>query len=384
MNGGPSPLSSSTWQLHLPRQARSDGVRWDGVVDLNGDGFRDLIVLGNTTSPMLVFWGRRDGLSMESVARLMSPVDDRASSVSNAADFDLDGICDIVVGRANTSSTMLVNGRRDNASLSATPLFTADGSGRAIFGGGDLDGDGQSDVAIVSETATAPFVQFATAYLSSSASVTSDRSRPLFGDLTTREIVTTSLDRDHLDDLVAIVRNSGTSRVEAYMGHGDFRNSAPPRVIEGIREPVWLRAVGDVDADGLPELWVSHNSGGTLYQGSGYRNLFSTSGPAVLSVCGADFDGDGFSDFGISRQDGLDVEIYAGAVPTLPLAPTTRLMPNSGGGLGGLVCADFNADGFGDLASMRTNGVIAVWYGSATGLSVNPTQRFSVMGTDLR
>ncbi len=143
------------------------------ATDVNGDGFPDLIVgvpISNTTAPgkIYVFYGSASGLNTSSPTAIIDPSGASGAfgyAVSAAGDVDGDGFGDVVIGAdsATVSSSQLV-GRVYVFYGSATGLQTAagtftaidgnpaDGSspqfGYAVAGGGDVNGDGFSDIVV--------------------------------------------------------------------------------------------------------------------------------------------------------------------------------------------------------------------------------------------
>jgi hypothetical protein len=275
--------------------SNGDAFGWsvDFIGDLDGDGCDEFIVGALTASTASVYHGATGRPFFTLTGQ--SATSWFGSSVSRLGDVNGDAVPDFIVGEPKFSAWWLLTSENGRAVVysgaTAAALWEADGSRNFDWMGlstgdvGDVDGDGRNDVIL-----GAPHV-FGTgaAYVLSGG--TGGWLLPLFGD-----------------------------------GQGDLFGWS----VSGLR--------GDISGDGVPDFIVGapgyDPSDGTSLQ-NGYARTFSGSDGTLfdtyeantqpgdrnygLSVCGGDFNGDGYGDWAIgfpdwnrnSTQNGK-VEVYAG------------------------------------------------------------------------
>jgi hypothetical protein len=226
---------------------------------------------------------------------------------------------------------------------------------------GDFDGDGDDDLAVVgSDTVTVLLSSgrglFAGAYQISVPSVYAARA----GDL----------DGDGLDDLV-LGRDSGVSWLLAGKNgvFGPLNEVAVPGVIEQV-------ALGDVNGDGAldivatdhgpydPSRGINMPGNVTVLENDGYglfapSGTFQTGDHPTASTFG-DLDGDGHGDFAVTNGLRNDVTIFRGQGTTFTVLGTYPVLVNPSD----IATGDFNGDGRPDLA-------VATFSSSAVSILLN-------------
>jgi hypothetical protein len=169
--------------------------------------------------------------------------------------------------------------------------------------------------------------------------------------------------------------------VTVLLGHGDGTFTAKPPI--PISGGGYATAVGDFNGDGIADLAVANNSGSSsapssvtilLGKGNGtFRKLASSPATGIepLAIAAADFNGDGILDLAVTNQN--DGYPNPGTVTVLigkgngtfkagPAAPKTGSIPYS------VEVADFNGDGYADLAIANAgSNTISVLLGNGHG-----------------
>ncbi len=162
------PWSTASITLTAPARAESFGNSVSGVGDLNGDGYADLGVGAHLSNRAYVYLGGADpsALSATRIALSGDPAGAAfGGAVAGADDVNGDGLADLLVSDYLFNSAYVYLGESGPSPLNAARLtfvgpMGSSASGAAIAGVGDLDADGDSEVAI-----TAPGVNQAQVYL---------------------------------------------------------------------------------------------------------------------------------------------------------------------------------------------------------------------------
>ncbi len=140
------------------------GISVASAGDVNGDGFDDIIVGahqgGVGVGKALIWYGRAGGLLSGQVADSVTATSSATQfggSVACAGDVNGDGYADVIVGAPTDASTVSGEGSvfvylGGSGGLSHTVAWSAHGGqqdahmGQAVAGGGDINGDGYSDI----------------------------------------------------------------------------------------------------------------------------------------------------------------------------------------------------------------------------------------------
>jgi MYXO-CTERM domain-containing protein len=169
--GTPDGLDETPQTLEAPEDGGYFGWSLDGIGDMDGDGFDDIVVGAWSVESAYIFKGSAAGIATDTTIALSGPADSYfGQAVAGAGDVNGDGHPDVVIGAPGGPTTV---GRvavylGSAADLATTPWATwsgedpADTFGRAVAGAGDLDKDGFSDILVgapgVAEGAGAVFV----------------------------------------------------------------------------------------------------------------------------------------------------------------------------------------------------------------------------------
>jgi hypothetical protein len=253
---------------------------WDAAAsDLDGDGYTDLVVCNyyddSSTGrgyeiPSAIFWGGSGGFSAASTTELPT-AGCRGVLIE---DLDQDGLDDLVfansqdnTGAWQVDSTIYWNSSSGFSSSDTTSLPTSWTHGLTV---GDFDGDGWSDLAFGSFYGDLGYDHPAYVYWNSAGSFAASDVTELPGHAS-YNVEAADLNGDGADELIVpgAWSDSGgqstTSQVHWGSAHGfcgsdELPTDAPGQV-----------SIGDLDADGFPELLFPAPYGGggsTLFWGS--------------------------------------------------------------------------------------------------------------------
>ena len=420
--------------------------------DVNGDGYSDLLVGSRTwesnTSTELsegavfVYYGSATGITAVPALTLQTnhADDNFGSNVACAGDIDNDGYSDVLVGAYlssyptfNEGAVFVYMGSPAGLNPVAQHRLERNQSGaffgRSISSGGDINGDGFSDVTV----GASKFVYTSGASDQGSAWVYYGSAAVLGAGLNPAPAVQLfgtgsnvgyygwwvacagDLNGDGYSDVSVSAyteENGQTDEGLVYVYHGSGAGliTAPAVILESNQAIAWMgrcaNTAGDVNGDGYADLLVgvTRYSNGQSLEGAGWLYFGSPTGipttPSLTfelnnaganfgeTVCTAgDVNGDGYSDFIMGARiyglGGAAAVYLGGPYSTNPTPTTSRFGGASGALLGSSVgnAGDVNGDGYADAiigAPGATNGqagegIAYVHYGGATGLSMPPS-----------
>ncbi|MGC6515746.1 MAG: MopE-related protein, partial [Myxococcota bacterium] len=449
-------IGADAGDVTVPGTTKKDwvGHSISATADLNGDGIADVVVSahgddtnGLNSGAVHVFYGPVNtgalDLALADVSMYGPSFGVKAGyAVSSAGDVDGDGFDDLLIGSLPSGNSAYKEGVawlvRGSASLSgAVDLATqADATfegpgvdyefGSVVASAGDLNGDGNIDIAIgapkddtAADNAGAVYVFYSPALGSQSAA---SADLIITGDASVERVGLSlhspgDVDGDGLDDLlIGAPRNdvNGTNSGTAYVWAGDATLSgtvgisgsmAALRGNFGNRAGSSLGSAGDVDNDGLADFWVGSKQfgggkRGAAYLVSGadavgdlllpdiYEARLKGEGSSDLlgsSIFGnVDFDADGDMDVivGAERADGGAIQSGAAYVVHGPFFGDIVVDPAVDGKISGYAYLDFtggavgagdvNNDGFVDalvgswkteIAGPRDSGHVSIVFG---------------------
>ena len=385
--GSSTGLSMATEQELLA----SDGQRYDSFGfavssggDFDGDGYDDVVVgapndddSSANAGAAYVYYGSSTGLSAAREQKLVASdgavYDYFGVAVACAGDVDGDGYSDLVVGAfgdsdhgTRTGSAYVYYGSSTGIMASSEQkLVASDGDlqswyGRELAAGGDLNGDGFSDLAVAAYQARVSGMPSAGAayvyYGSVSGIVTSSEQKLVSPNVGSHEDFGRSLsiggdvDADGYDDLIVgqPLEDSPAARAgAAYVFHGSSTGIAEGSVQQLLassgdtddRLGIRVAIVGDVDADGYDDVAVSSDRDGGGGASSGAALLYFGSSAGIVAAteevlvpsdsaaygnfsrgfgAGGDMDGDGVDDLVVAAFGDPGLGTDAGAVYVYP------------------------------------------------------------------
>lgn len=234
-----------------------------GGIDLDGDGFADLVHAGAVDFELFADMGRARGLKMRMETIVLPTPEAGIPSVREAGDTNGDGYGDLLVGKPQSAFVALGGNGRPAASFASVLLepdlvqgeaTNLDDLSRAVFGCFDANGDGVSDVVSSSQRRnilgiaspgdrSAPFDQAKSVSLG--RAFTSSRAATAFA--------SGDFDGDGVADLAYSAIADGAPRI--CIARGDAASLVSGATcIEGAASGL---AAGDLEGDGVDELLVA-------------------------------------------------------------------------------------------------------------------------------
>lgn len=276
------------------------------AADFDGDGKRDLVTANFDGNSLSLLKGNGDGTFAQ--PPIFLPAGRSPVSLS-AGDFNRDGKKDLAVGNLDGQNIMILLGNGDGTFQAALlPSFSGQPVSLLAV---DLNGDNVDDLAVVDIGKNQLLTFQSNGDGTFAAPITyATGNGPSF-------VGRADLNADGRADL--IVANGGDGTISVFLNNP----ASPGGLLAAAAYPVGAQpvsiAVGDLNGDGKPELIVANKGSDTLSllsnNGSGQfspATSFSLpQGSAPQSVVTADFDGDGFLDLAVARAGGI-VTLYPG------------------------------------------------------------------------
>jgi len=429
--GSASGLASTpNWTVESNQDGAYFGVSVGTAGDVNGDGYSDIIVGANmfdngetNEGGVYVYHGGPVGVPKSpSWSSEANQAEARFGySAGTAGDVNGDGYSDVIVGafrydngEMNEGGTFVYHGSATG--LSAAPAWTAGSNqinayfGFSVGAAGDVNGDGYGDVIVGAYQydngeadegqARVYFGADAGLSLEPDWSVESNQAEALFG----YSVATAGdINGDGYSDLIvgALEYDNGeTDEGCAFVYHGAASGlaEAPAWTANSDQETSFFgRAVstaGDVNGDGYSDVIVgaAFYDNGEADEGRVYAYYGAATGLSaaanwtdesdqanawfgVAVATAGDVNGDGYGDVivGAAREGGDRgwAYVYYGAATGLSVNPNWTV--SGGNKFGGSVATagDVNGDGYSDVV-VGTPSEVQVYYGSSAGLSAVP------------
>jgi hypothetical protein len=411
--------TSAVWQLTVPPRDTPVNTSWGTTLDINGDGFADVVAGGTALDAQgggagsaKVYLGGAAGLSTTPAFVLNDVSSVIGTLVASASDVNGDGFGDLLVAAPGATSGDLGNVGQfwvyfgSAAGLTMAPAIVKAPTGELEFGNepvsaGDVNGDGYGDVMVSGvndEEGNANLY----IYL---GSPNGPAGSPLILPTGPGQVSTataTDINGDGFSDVVVAVNggffSEDSGSIQVYYGAATGLSATPVALsFTGTMSTGFalrVEAAGDVNGDGFGDVLVSLPDIGTgtvdLYLGSAAGLSGS---PIVIPnlamapyfaapVAVGDINADGFDDAvfeGAGFPTGT-VYVFLGGALGLPTAPTGTITPPAGAAadFGAVVAGagDINGDGFDDVlvgaSAYEAVGMVYVYSGGTTGLASNP------------
>jgi hypothetical protein len=300
--------------------------------DVDGDGVNDVVTSAPTKQVKGTVAGRVYVYSTKT-GRLVWQVDGEPGArlgigVEAAGDADRDGVPDVIASAPGTGKAYVYSGRDGRVLLTLTAEALSDTFGRHVSGVGDIDRDGHADVMVGAPGNAAGGANAGRAYVYSGRdgrvllTLTGERAGDAFGSTVAGH---TRGNRSVLIVGAPGAGPDGRRRGRTYVYAG---LDTAPRFVIGADETgsalgaMFVSAVGDLDADGIADIYASDFSNTAkgpstgrvyLHSGADGRRLFTLTGETPGEGFGigpanaGDVDGDGHDDLIVGAWQ------YAGA-----------------------------------------------------------------------
>lgn len=397
-----------------------DGAPGKALIgDFNSDGLPDIAIgySANGANGVAIALGRGDGTFS---AIIHSPAG-YAPLILTSADFNGDGIADLVTGNSNGSLTMLLG--LGDGSFESRHRYPLTQTCCWSFAAADFNGDGVPDIALVDQRGSLSYSNSLFLLIGNGHGTFQTAQDTGVDPKGSMSLITADFNGDGIPDLAVgniLVAHRG---VYILLGNGDG----------SFREPITADAslfaqhlvAADFNGDGIPDLAVATSSRLVILLGNGdgtfQPGIEASAGGFAGQLVAADFNQDGKADLAIVNstrsiavllgngdgtfQPPLNIQVPEGpfalatgdfnedGIPDLAVAgsqsPTSVLVGNGDGtfSLGytssehanGILAADFDADGHQDLALLVDANAVLILAGNGHGSFQQPS-RFAAAG----
>jgi len=305
--------------------ATGNGPNALALGNLDGDGDLDLIVINQADATVSILLGNGDGTFTPAVpatvATGLTPV---AVAIG---DLDNDGNLDLAVLNNGAETVSILLGNGDGTFTPAVPATVATGNGPNAVAIGNLDNDGNLDLVVLNNADATVSILLGNGdgtFTPAVPATVATGNGP-------NALALGNLDGDGDFDLVVL--NNGAETVSILLGNGDgtFTPAVPATVATG-NGPNAL-ALGDLDGDGDLDLVVLNNADETvsIFLGNG-NGTFTPAVPATVAT------GNAPNDLALGDLDGdgdLDLVVLNNAAETVSILLNTPPAAPAGGGGGG-------------------------------------------------
>jgi hypothetical protein len=277
--GSATGLTPGDWPYNMPPDWSASICGGTGCAvgtagDLNGDGFSDVVIGNKSTNRVWIYYGSPTGLA--SVAGWThTGADGYGGTVATAGDVNGDGYADLIV-TGNSTLYVYYGGVAGLGSVTPDLTFTVEGSPSApctAATAGDVNGDGYADVVV-----GAPYTNNSRGKVYLFYGSAGGLDAPLvelmggaFGDEFGTSVATAGdVNGDgYADVLVGAPKFAYDNRGKAYLYYGSslgLRADQEPWTETGVNWQNYgfgflVGAAGDVDGDGFGDVAISNNVG---------------------------------------------------------------------------------------------------------------------------
>ncbi len=352
---------SNPWEFWVGQGSASVDTSWGTTLDVNGDGFADVLVGAEGSNTAYLYQGSSSGAPMTPNTTLTGPSGSMRYGISakSAGDLNGDGFADVIVGDDMSNKVYIYLGSA--MGLSTTPTILTGPAmnqfGFAVSSAGDVNGDGYADVLIGTYTTNTAYVYLGSA---SGLSATPTLLTGAMGSISFGSSVASAGDVN--GDGFADVIVGGPTGASVFLGSsGGVSTTAMPLTVPtgSIQFGSSVSSAGDVNGDGYADILVGTFGSNTAYLFLGSSSGASSSGTTLsgagntfgVNVSSAgDVDGDGFGDVLVGSASN-EANVYFGSSSGLASATSPLVLREMGGAFGRNLsgAGDINGDGYADI-----------------------------------
>lgn len=326
------------------------------MADLNGDGKLDIVVANEKSSDASVLLG--DGNGGFSPARGSPFPAGPSPNDIVVGDFNRDGHLDLAFANHETQhlTVLLGDGRGGFSPAPSSPFTVTVRPHVHGIAAGDFNGDGNLDLVTDSWAEDRLEILFG----DGKGSFRMPGSNVAVGKHPYQRVRVADLDGDGKADIVSPNLEGGNVTILLGDGKGDFRQPSGSPFPCG--DSPFNVAIGDVNADGIPDLAIvnsptstadrSGRDGLTILIGDGRGGFTAMAGTPLVTgnspnmVAVGNVNGDGVADVVVSNPDSNSIAVFTMTRKGSVASRTTVSVP---GHPKGLAIGDVNGDGKGDI-----------------------------------
>lgn len=263
------------------------GTAWASqMVDLDGDGLKDLLTVNNNVATLSVQKNTTTGNTVSFGTRFDLTIASSGTGVAYT-DIDGDGKTDIASANFSTNNVSIFrnigSGAVLNTSSFASRIDQTVGSGPVFIAFKDIDGDKKQDMVVINNTANTIFIYKNT---STPGSISFASASSFATQVSPRVLTFTDLNADGKVEI--IVTNQTSNSVSIFENTSSVGTiSLATRVDLTTGNGPWGVAAGDIDGNGKPDIAVANFTAGTI---SLFANNY-TSGTITAGSFGTRVDG---------------------------------------------------------------------------------------------
>ncbi len=227
------------------------------IGDLDGDGKPDLAIANTGSSYVTIYKNTSTpgSISFSNMTNLLVPTNPYGIAI---ADLDKDGKAELVVSTEGSNSSLYVikNNSTPGSFSFGSPVSYAGLAGAFTLAIGDLDGDGNPDIAA---TGGYPSGVLILRNISTTGNLSFDQPKSFEAGNYTVDVSIRDLDGDSKPELIAVNRFGNSVSVlknRSTIGHIDFET----HVDYPVGDAPLIAAIADLDGDGRPDIITANSS----------------------------------------------------------------------------------------------------------------------------
>ena len=315
-----------------------------GIIDLNGDGIQDLVVLNSYSQDVYVLMGVGDGTFTQAVGSPFPGGGNTNPYSVTFGDFNRDGKMDMAVagwgGQAPNNkgaiSIFLGNGDGSFQSPLLQPLGVFVLYATSVVAG-DFNNDGFTDLAVARTAEDEISILLGNGDGTFQEAASSPIALPAGSK--PYNVITTDFNGDGIADLA--IKNVGSGTVTVLLGteggDGSFTQPDTSNMFGPNFQAIDSIANGDFNGDGIPDIvQAGFNGDSAIYFGVGdgtFTKALNTADPgnAPQSLAVGDFNGDGIDDIVAGDYNGNSATILTTNAVVQALATGSKITPLGSG-----------------------------------------------------